>query len=161
MHGLKGSVFTRRVVPLDTKICRRTKPAGAAGAGSRARHIAGALQIGQGARHAAFSQVAVVGQAALSVQAERAGIVEPAQAQGRQVDAGKDRFGHRRQGIPALLLGANALLVRIGGWLEANGYYLCHDYGRQGLLSSPAGWTCWDGGAVVLVRVWPNNETTN
>lgn len=57
--------------------------------------------------------------------------------------------------------GDRALLVRIGGWLEANGYYLCHDYGRQGLLSSPAGWTCWDGGAVVLVRFWPNNETTN
>lgn len=63
-----------------------------------------------------------------------------------------------RLAVPGFALGEGgdrALLVKIGGWLEAQGYYLCHDYGRQGLLSSPAGWTCWDGGAVVLVRFWP------
>lgn len=43
-------------------------------------------------------------------------------------------------------------LVEIGGWLETRGFYLCQDYGRAGLLSSPSGWTCWNGGVSVLVR---------
>ena len=54
-----------------------------------------------------------------------------------------------------------AQLVELGGWLEERGYYLCHDFHRQGLLSSPAGWTCWNGGATVLVRYWPDKENTN
>lgn len=54
-----------------------------------------------------------------------------------------------------------AQLVMLGGWLEARGYYLCHDFARQGLLSSPAGWTCWEGGAVVMVRYCRDNEKTN
>lgn len=44
------------------------------------------------------------------------------------------------------------LLVAIGAWLEANGFYQCHDYHCQGLLSLPSGWTCWKGGAEVLVQ---------
>lgn len=48
-----------------------------------------------------------------------------------------------------------ALLVEIGGWLETQGFYLCQDYGRVGLLSSPSGWTCWNGGVSVLVRYFP------
>lgn len=50
-----------------------------------------------------------------------------------------------------------ALLVEIGGWLEQRAFFQCHDFHRQGLLSSPAGWTCWEGGAVVLVRHWPQS----
>ncbi|MCE1119128.1 hypothetical protein [Pseudomonas sp. NMI795_08] len=45
-----------------------------------------------------------------------------------------------------------ARLVDLGGWLERRGFYQCHDYGYQGLLSSPAGWTCWNGGVSVMVR---------
>lgn len=45
-----------------------------------------------------------------------------------------------------------ALLIEIGEWLETHGFYLCQDYGRVGLLSSPSGWTCWNGGVSVLVR---------
>ena len=48
-----------------------------------------------------------------------------------------------------------AELVAVGGWLEARGYFLCQDHGRQGLLSSPAGWTCWNGGVSVQVRYCP------
>lgn len=48
-----------------------------------------------------------------------------------------------------------ALLIEIGGWLETQGFYLCQDYGRVGILSSPSGWTCWNGGASVLVRYFP------
>jgi hypothetical protein len=44
------------------------------------------------------------------------------------------------------------LLVEIGVWLEAQGYYLCEDYGRVGLLASPSGWTCWHHGVSVKVR---------
>lgn len=56
-----------------------------------------------------------------------------------------------------------AQLVEIGIWLEAQGYYLCEDYGRVGLLASPSGWTCWHGGASVKVRRCPDrsNEMTN
>ncbi len=32
-----------------------------------------------------------------------------------------------------------AMLIEVGGWLEEQGFYLCQDYGRVGLLSSPAG----------------------
>lgn len=45
-----------------------------------------------------------------------------------------------------------ARLVDLGGWLEGQGFYQCHDYGFQGLLSSPSGWTCWNGGVSVVVR---------
>jgi hypothetical protein len=48
-----------------------------------------------------------------------------------------------------------ALLIEIGIWLEAQGYYLCEDYGRVGLLASPSGWTCWNAGVSVKVRRWP------
>lgn len=44
------------------------------------------------------------------------------------------------------------LLVKIGGWLESQGFYQCHDHYHQGLLSSPEGWTCWEAGSVVLMR---------
>ena len=47
------------------------------------------------------------------------------------------------------------LLVRIGAWLESNGFYQCHDYHCQGLLSLPSGWTCWKGGCEVLVEYHP------
>lgn len=47
------------------------------------------------------------------------------------------------------------LLIDIGIWLESRGYFLCHDYGRVGLLSSPSGWTCWDSGVSVMVRHYP------
>lgn len=60
--------------------------------------------------------------------------------------------------VPALALSEQsdrAQLVEIGAWLEARGFYLCHDYHRQGLLSAPSGWTCWNGGVSVLVRYWP------
>lgn len=43
-------------------------------------------------------------------------------------------------------------LIDIGIWLEAQGYYLCEDYGRVGLLASPSGWTCWNAGVSVKVR---------
>lgn len=46
-------------------------------------------------------------------------------------------------------------LVSIGAWLESKGFYQCHDYGCQGLLSLPSGWTCWKGGAEVLVQYHP------
>lgn len=46
-------------------------------------------------------------------------------------------------------------LINIGIWLEAQGYYLCEDYGRVGLLASPSGWTCWNAGVSVKVRYWP------
>lgn len=52
-----------------------------------------------------------------------------------------------------------AQLVEIGVWLEAQGYYLCEDYGRVGLLASPSGWTCWHGGASVKVRYCPDRIT--
>lgn len=48
------------------------------------------------------------------------------------------------------------LLVKIGVWLESQGFYQCHDHYYQGLLSSPAGWTCWQAGSVVLVRYRDN-----
>lgn len=48
-----------------------------------------------------------------------------------------------------------ALLVRIGAWLETQGFYQCHDHYRQGLLSAPSGWTCWQDGFTVLVRYCP------
>lgn len=48
-----------------------------------------------------------------------------------------------------------ALLVRIGAWLESEGFYQCHDHFRQGLLSGPSGWTCWQDGFAVLVRHCP------
>lgn len=48
-----------------------------------------------------------------------------------------------------------ALLVRIGAWLETQGFYQCHDHYRQGLLSAPSGWTCWQDGVTVLVRYCP------
>lgn len=43
-------------------------------------------------------------------------------------------------------------LIDIGIWLEAQGYFLCEDYGRVGLLASPSGWTCWNAGVSVKVR---------
>lgn len=43
-------------------------------------------------------------------------------------------------------------LIDIGIWLESQGYYLCEDYGRVGLLASPSGWTCWNAGVSVKVR---------
>lgn len=46
-------------------------------------------------------------------------------------------------------------LVNIGIWLESQGYYLCEDYGRVGLLASPSGWTCWNAGVSVKVRYCP------
>ena len=52
-----------------------------------------------------------------------------------------------------------AQLIGIGIWLEAQGYFLCEDYGRVGLLASPSGWTCWDGGVSVKVRRWPEPVT--
>lgn len=48
-----------------------------------------------------------------------------------------------------------ALLIEIGIWLEAQGYFLCEDYGRVGLLASPSGWTCWNAGVSVKVRYRP------
>ena len=60
--------------------------------------------------------------------------------------------------VPALRLRGEidrAELVALGGWLEARGYFLCQDHGRQGLLSSPAGWTCWNAGVSVQVRYCP------
>lgn len=48
-----------------------------------------------------------------------------------------------------------ALLIELGGWLETRGFYLCQDHGRVGLLSSPSGWTCWNGGVSVLIRYNP------
>lgn len=44
-------------------------------------------------------------------------------------------------------------LIDIGIWLEAQGYFLCEDYGRVGLLASPSGWTCWNAGVSVKVRL--------
>ena len=52
-----------------------------------------------------------------------------------------------------------AQLVEIGVWLEAQGYYLCEDYGRVGLLASPSGWTCWHHGSSVKVRHCPDQIT--
>lgn len=46
-------------------------------------------------------------------------------------------------------------LIDIGIWLEAQGYFLCEDYGRVGLLASPSGWTCWNAGVSVKVRLCP------
>jgi hypothetical protein len=50
-------------------------------------------------------------------------------------------------------------LIDIGIWLEAQGYYLCEDYGRVGLLASPSGWTCWNAGVSVKVRLCPEPIT--
>ena len=50
-------------------------------------------------------------------------------------------------------------LIEIGVWLEAQGYYLCEDYGRVGLLASPSGWTCWNAGVSVKVRLLPEPIT--
>ncbi|MBC6626170.1 hypothetical protein [Pseudomonas sp.] len=50
-------------------------------------------------------------------------------------------------------------LIDIGIWLEAQGYFLCEDYGRVGLLASPSGWTCWNAGVSVKVRLWPEKVT--
>lgn len=50
-------------------------------------------------------------------------------------------------------------LIDIGVWLEAQGYFLCEDYGRVGLLASPSGWTCWNAGASVKVRLCPDKVT--
>ena len=47
-------------------------------------------------------------------------------------------------------------LIDIGIWLEAQGYFLCEDYGRVGLLASPSGWTCWNAGVSVKVRLCPD-----
>lgn len=44
-------------------------------------------------------------------------------------------------------------LIDIGIWLEAQGYFLCEDYGRVGILASPSGWTCWNAGVSVKVRL--------
>jgi hypothetical protein len=52
-------------------------------------------------------------------------------------------------------------LVGIGIWLEAQGYYLCEDYGRVGLLASPSGWTCWHDGVSVKVRYCPDRLANN
>jgi hypothetical protein len=46
------------------------------------------------------------------------------------------------------------LLVKIGAWLESRRYFLCHDYGRVGVLSSPDGWTYWHEGASLRVRYY-------
>ncbi len=50
-------------------------------------------------------------------------------------------------------------LIDIGIWLEAQGYFLCEDYGRVGLLASPSGWTCWNAGVSVKVRLCPDKVT--
>lgn len=50
-------------------------------------------------------------------------------------------------------------LISIGIWLEAQGYFLCEDYGRVGLLASPSGWTCWNAGVSVKVRYCPRPIT--
>jgi hypothetical protein len=50
-------------------------------------------------------------------------------------------------------------LIDIGIWLEAQGYFLCEDYGRVGLLASPSGWTCWNAGVSVKVRRCPEKVT--
>ena len=50
-------------------------------------------------------------------------------------------------------------LIDIGIWLEAQGYFLCEDYGRVGLLASPSGWTCWNAGVSVKVRLCPEKVT--
>lgn len=57
--------------------------------------------------------------------------------------------------VPTFLADGGAdrlLLVSVGRWLESRGFYLVLDHGRVGLLSSPDGWTCWEGGASVHVR---------
>ena len=50
-------------------------------------------------------------------------------------------------------------LIDIGIWLEAQGYFLCEDYGRVGILASPSGWTCWNAGVSVKVRQCPDKVT--
>lgn len=50
-------------------------------------------------------------------------------------------------------------LIDIGIWLEAQGYFLCEDYGRVGILASPSGWTCWNAGVSVKVRLRPDKVT--
>lgn len=50
-------------------------------------------------------------------------------------------------------------LIDIGIWLEAQGYFLCEDYGRVGILASPSGWTCWNAGVSVKVRLCPDKVT--
>lgn len=50
-------------------------------------------------------------------------------------------------------------LIDIGIWLEAQGYFLCEDYGRVGILASPSGWTCWNAGVSVKVRLCPEKVT--
>jgi hypothetical protein len=50
-------------------------------------------------------------------------------------------------------------LIDIGIWLEAQGYFLCEDYGLVGLLASPSGWTCWNAGVSVKVRLCPEKIT--
>lgn len=50
-------------------------------------------------------------------------------------------------------------LIDIGIWLEAQGYFLCEDYGRVGILASPSGWTCWNAGVSVKVRLCHDKVT--